>query len=174
MVIAFASVTEGCRRAVTCTSVIADTPLPEGEGISNVFNREGTWTFMAARGPDFQSALINRSPASNADIARTIVDLMNLDIDPTDRPGARMLTESLAGARHRLVPPARPIVEPSTASIEGLKTEAHLQTLGSSKYFDTAVQAYAEPPAVAYAPKGQRRWPKWKRFTISFSDDELD
>jgi hypothetical protein len=64
MVVAFATVSAGCRQPVTCTSVIADTPLPEGEGVPNAFHRAGTWTFMAARGPDFQSEMINRAPAS--------------------------------------------------------------------------------------------------------------
>jgi len=174
LVIAFASVSTGCPVAVACTSVIADTPLPEGEGIVNAFNRAGTWTFMAARGPDFQAGQKNSSPVSNADIARTLEELMDLDIDPTDRPGARVVRESLVGSRQRAAPRALHVVRPSKASIEGLTTQVWLQTLGSSKYFDTAIPAYVEIPAVVYAPKRKWRWPQWKRITITLSDDDDD
>src|SRR5262249_25416529 len=69
IVVAFTSVSDGCDRPIACVAVIADTPLAEGEGIPNSFSRAGTWTFMAARGPDFQERLTDRAPASIADIA---------------------------------------------------------------------------------------------------------
>jgi hypothetical protein len=173
MVIAFASVSEGCPMPTTCTSVIADTPLPEGEGIPNPFNRAGTWTFMAARGPDFRAGIVDEAPASSADIARTIGELMGLDIAPGGLIRARVLTESLAGPRHRLMPNSRAAAQTSTASMEGLVTRVKLQTLGAARYLDTAVQAHMEPAILAYAPRNQEKWwSRWKRFTIEFSTED--
>jgi hypothetical protein len=57
-------------------------------------------------------------------------------------------------------------------SIEGLTTEARLQTLGAAKYFDTAIRSHVERVAEAYAPRPKWRWPRWKRLTISISDED--
>lgn len=172
LVVAFASVDDGCPQPVMCTAVIANTVLAEGEGIPNSFNRAGTWTFMAARGPAFQTRMIDRSPASNADIARTIAELLDLDADLNTRPKGRVLTESLSGDRYRQTPPARKRPEKSKPSIEGRVTEVRLQSLGSALYFDSAVSSIQENLAQAENPRRAWRWPRFKRFTISIEDDD--
>lgn len=63
IVVNFASVSAGCRLPMTCTFAIADTLLEEGDDISGAFSRADTWTFMAARGPDFRAAFTDRIPA---------------------------------------------------------------------------------------------------------------
>jgi hypothetical protein len=57
-------------------------------------------------------------------------------------------------------------------SIEGLTTEARLQTLGAAKYFDTAIQAHVERVAEAYAPRPKWRGPRLKQLTIEISDED--
>ncbi|MEJ1960631.1 MAG: alkaline phosphatase family protein [Gammaproteobacteria bacterium] len=171
MVVAFASVSEGCAQPLACTSVIADTPLAEGEGVPNSFSRVGTWTFMAARGPDFQRESTDRSPASNADIARTVAELLHLDVERGDQPRGRVLTESLAGAGNRATPAARKDVFTSTPSVDGLITEARLQSLGSATYLDAAVPSRQERVLQAEEPRRRWHWPSFKRFTISISDE---
>jgi hypothetical protein len=78
---------------------------------------------MAARGPGFQQQSINRAPASNADIARTVAELLDLDVEQAaGQPKGRVLTESLAGPRNRRIPQARKHALHSAPSIEGLIT----------------------------------------------------
>ena len=172
IVVAFASVSDGCAQPLLCTSVIADTPLAEGEGVPNSFSRAGTWTFMAARGPGFQVRSINRAPASNADVARTVAELLHIEIELASPPEGRVLTESLAGAQNRSVPPARKHVRNSTPSIEGLITQVRLQSLGATTYFDAAVSSLQEHSAQAERPRWNWHWPRFKRFTVEISDDE--
>ena len=43
------------------------------------FSRADTWNFMAMQGPDFKSQFVDPAPASNADLGRTIAQLMQLD-----------------------------------------------------------------------------------------------
>lgn len=171
IVVLFAPGRERCAPAEVCTSVIADTPLIEGEGIANAFSRSGTATFMAARGPDFQPGLIDRAPASNADIHRTIVELLDLQMDSTDTPNARVLREALTGAGKKAAPQAKRQTVMSAPALDGWVTELHVQTLGVSRYLDYAVSSYQEGLAAEIdPPRRQWRWP-FKTFTITISDD---
>ncbi|MEJ1963937.1 MAG: hypothetical protein WDO56_21270 [Gammaproteobacteria bacterium] len=172
IVVAFASVSDGCAQQLVCTSVIADTPLAEGEGVPNSFSRAGTWTFMAARGPDFRARSINTAPASNADVARTVAELLDLEMERSGQPAGRVLSESLVGAASRRVPLARKQIVSSAPSFEGLVTEAHLQSFGAAIYFDAAVPTHQDRLADADGPPAHWHWPKFKRFTISFSSGD--
>jgi hypothetical protein len=165
IVVAFASISDGCDKPIACVAVIADTPLAEGEGISNSFSRAGTWTFMAARGPDFQQRMTDWAPTSNADIARTVAELLNLDVEPTRGTPGRVLTEALAGSRYRSAPPPRMHLFKSPPSIEGLITTAQLLSFGTTSYFHEAVKVL-EVPAPARAKPD---WPRLKAFTIGVS-----
>jgi hypothetical protein len=91
IVVNFASVSAGCRLPMTCAYAIADTPLEEGDDIRGAFSRADTWTFMAARGPDFRAGFIDPLPASNADVARTILHLIAHQ-QPSKSGDARVLT----------------------------------------------------------------------------------
>jgi hypothetical protein len=157
--------------------VIADTPIEEGQAIHAGFSRAGTWTFMAARGPDFQTRQISAAPASNADIARTVAELLQLEVQwKDDRPG-RLLAESLRGYESRGVPRSRKQVVASSPSIEGLVTQIHLQSVGSRSYFDAADSAdspVAQEQRLARLERREPRWhwPKFKKFTIEISPDD--
>ena len=171
IVVVFAPSRERCAPAEACTSVIADTPLIEGEGIANAFSRTGTATFMVARGPDFRAGVITHAPASNADMGRTIAELLDLDLDSADLPGARVLWEALTGRENRTPPQAVSQTLRSTPSDDGLVTEVHLQTLGDSTYFDSAVSAHQEYLADEIdRPRRNWHWPRIKAFTISISN----
>jgi hypothetical protein len=170
IVVVFATYHERCAPAQGCISVVADTPLVEGEGIANPFTRAGTATFMVARGPDFRAGVITRAPASNADMSRTIAELLDLDVDPEIVRDARVLREALTGKANRAPPQAASQTLTSTPTIEGLVTELHLQTLGDALYLDSAVSSRQEQLAAEVdRPLWNWHWP-FKEFSITISD----
>ena len=59
------------------------------------FSRADTWNFMAMQGPDFKSGFVDPAPASNADLGRTIAQLMQLDVHDNGKLVGRVLTETL-------------------------------------------------------------------------------
>src|SRR5215468_8593197 len=78
--ISFRSFDTVCGEPVLCTVEVADTALQQGQGMHGSFSRADTWNFMAMHGPDFKSQFVDPAPASNADLGRTIANLMQLDI----------------------------------------------------------------------------------------------
>jgi len=171
VLVVFATTHDGCLQPLTCLSVIADTPLLEGDGIPNSFSRAGTSIFMAARGPDFKKQLIDRAPASNADIARTIAELLHLEFGPATGPQGRVVAESLAGARARPTPRARKRVIDSQAAEDGSISRMAVQFLGSATYFDTALSSNQDRMALAEPRRRPHwRWP-FKTVTVTISDD---
>lgn len=171
VVIVFAATSEGCIQPLTCISVIADTSLPEGDGIPNNFSRAGTSVFMAARGPDFLGQSIDRAPANNADLARTIVELLDLKFEPANAPKGRVLSESLSGERNRATPRARKQMIDSQAAEDGSISRMAFQSLGSEAYFDSALPSTQERMALA-DPKRRWHW-RWpfKTLTVTISGD---
>jgi hypothetical protein len=83
----------------TETAEIADTTLKQGQGMHGSFSRADTFNFMALFGPDFKSAFVDTAPASNADIAQTIISVLKLDAKDADKGKlvGRVLTEVLPG-----------------------------------------------------------------------------
>ncbi len=94
-----------------------------GEGIADVFSRTGTAIFMAARGPDFRAGVNSSAPASNADMRRTIAELLDLDLDSGGPPNTRVLREALAGGENRKPPEAVSQTLSSPRSDAGLVTD---------------------------------------------------
>lgn len=176
IVVNFASVTSGCQLPMTCAFAIADTPLEEGDDILGAFSRADTWTFMAARGPDFRRKLLDRVPASNADVARTILEL----IAPPGKdskaqwPG-RVLMESLRGYEQKPVPEVKRRVVASKPADDGIVTEVALQAVGTVQYFDaagfpgwTVGLQYRDAPL---GPWWHWDWPRPRSMTITISPD---
>ncbi len=60
------------------------------------FSRADTWNFMAMQGPDFKSHFVDPAPASNADLGRTIAQLMQLDVSNKGKLVGRVLAEATA------------------------------------------------------------------------------
>ena len=95
--ISFRSFDTICGEPVRCTVEVADTVLQQGQGMHGSFSRADTWNFMAMHGPDFKSQFVDPAPASNADIGRTIAQLMHLDLNDKGKLTGRVLSEVLPG-----------------------------------------------------------------------------
>ena len=93
--VSFRSFDTVCGEPVRCTVEVADTLLQEGQGMHGSFSRADTWNFMAMQGPDFKSHFVDPAPASNADIGRTIAQLMQLDVSDKGKLVGRVLAEAM-------------------------------------------------------------------------------
>ena len=124
-----------CGEPVRCTVEIADTVLQQGQGMHGSFSRGDTWNFMAMQGPDFKSKFVDPAPASNADLGRTIAQLMQLDVHDKGVLVGRVLLETLPNGT---VPPVSSRVVTSEPAANGLVTVLDMQTVGTTRYFDAA------------------------------------
>jgi hypothetical protein len=124
-----------CGEPVRCTVEIADTVLQQGQGMHGSFSRADTWNFMAMQGPDFKSQFVDPAPASNADLGRTITELMHLDVQDKGKLVGRVLTEALPGGA---IPEVTSRVITSDAAPNGLATVLDMQQVGTTRYFDAA------------------------------------
>jgi predicted AlkP superfamily pyrophosphatase or phosphodiesterase len=120
---------------VRCTVEVADTVLQEGQGMHGSFSRADTWNFMAMQGPDFKSHFVDPAPASNADVGRTIAQLMQLDASDKGKLVGRVLTETLPNGA---VPQVTSRVLISEPAANGLTTVINMQAVGQTRYFDAA------------------------------------
>jgi hypothetical protein len=124
-----------CGEPVRCTVEIADTVLQQGQGMHGSFSRADTWNFMAMQGPDFKSQFVDPAPASNADLGRTIAQLMQLDVADKGKLVGRVLTEVLPNGA---VPEVTMRVVASDPAANGLITVINMQMVGPTRYFDAA------------------------------------
>jgi arylsulfatase A-like enzyme len=124
-----------CGEPVRCSVEVADTGLQQGQGMHGSFSRGDTWNFMAMQGPDFKAGFVDPAPASNADLGRTIAQLMHLDVADKGKLTGRILTEALLGGA---VPEVTSRVIASEAAPNGLITVLDIQIVGSTRYFDAA------------------------------------
>jgi Type I phosphodiesterase / nucleotide pyrophosphatase len=133
--LSFRSFDTVCGEPVRCTVEVADTVLQQGQGMHGSFSRADTWNFMAMQGPDFKAQFVDPAPASNADIGRTIAQLMHLDTSDKGRLLGRVLTEALPGGA---VPEVSSRVITSESAANGLATVLDMQQVGQTRYFDVA------------------------------------
>jgi hypothetical protein len=124
-----------CGEPVRCTVEVADTVLQQGQGMHGSFSRGDTWNFMAMQGPDFKSKFVDPAPASNADLGRTIAQLMQLDVHDKGVLVGRALSETLPNGA---VPAVTSRVMTSEPAANGLVTVLDMQTVGDTRYFDAA------------------------------------
>lgn len=124
-----------CGEPVRCTVEIADTILQQGQGMHGSFSRAETWNFMAMQGPDFKSKFVDPAPASNADLGRTIAQIMQLGTADKGKLVGRVLSEALPGGT---VPDVIGRVVTSDPGLNGLVTVLDMQMVGSTRYFDAA------------------------------------
>jgi len=87
------------------------------------------------QGPDFKSQFVDPAPSSNADIGRTIAQLMHLEVTDKGKLVGRVLSEALPGGA---VPEVSSRVLTSEPAPNGLVTVLDMQTVGSTRYFDAA------------------------------------
>lgn len=135
LVVNFASTSTGCARPVRCAVEIADTGLQQGQGMHGSFSRADTWNFMAAVGPDFRRHYVDRMPASNADIAMTIAQILKLRLPHKGKLLGRVLGESLRGGE---AAPFHRRTRVSARAPNGLRTVLKEQSVGATRYFDAA------------------------------------
>jgi len=131
--ISFRSFDTVCGEPVRCTVEVADTILQEGQGMHGSFSRADTWNFMAMQGPDFKSRFVDPAPASNADIGRTIADILGLEVSDRGRLAGRVLSETLPNGALPQVTSRVLISEPAA---NGLTTVVNMQAVGETRYFD--------------------------------------
>jgi hypothetical protein len=135
IVISFRSFDTACGEPVRCTVEIADTILQQGQGMHGSFSRADTWNFMAMQGPDFKSHFVDPAPASNADVGRTIAQLMQLEVSDNGKLVGRVLAEALPNGA---VPQVTERTITSDPARNGLATVLNMQMVGTTRYFDAA------------------------------------
>ena len=133
--ISFRSFDTVCGEPVRCTVEVADTVLQHGQGMHGSFSRGDTWNFMAIQGPDFKTQFVDPAPASNADIGRTIAQLMRLETSDQGKLVGRVLSETMPGGK---IPEVSSHVVTSEPATNGLATVLNMQQVGDTRYFDAA------------------------------------
>ena len=124
-----------CGEPVRCAVEIADTALQQGQGMHGSFSRADTWNFMAMQGPDFKSKFVDPAPVSNADLGRTITQIMQLDVHDKGKLIGRVLSETLPGGA---IPQVTSRIVTSDPAANGLVTVVDVQMVGATSYFDAA------------------------------------
>jgi hypothetical protein len=114
---------------------IADTGLQQGQGMHGSFNRGDTMNFMAAIGPDFKAGFVNEAPVSNADIGKTMAQVLGLKIPFKGMLMGRVVEEALPGGAS---PAVENFIERAQAAGGGLATILVGQRAGGERYFDAA------------------------------------
>jgi arylsulfatase A-like enzyme len=135
IVVNFRSTATGCKRQVLCAAEVADTGLQQGQGMHGSFSRADTYNFMAASGPDFRQGYVDKSPASNADVGKTLASILGLDVPVKGKLAGRILSEAMPGGK------AAKCVSGTARSapgLYGLRTVLKYQAVGQTRYFDVA------------------------------------
>jgi Type I phosphodiesterase / nucleotide pyrophosphatase len=135
IVVNFRSYATDCGRPVMCAVSVADTVLQQGQGMHGSFSRADTMNFMAAMGPSFKTGFVDESPVSNADIGKTIAQVLGLKIPFKGSLQGRVLEEALPGGAS---PTVETWVDRGKPSENGLATILVGQRVGQIRYFDAA------------------------------------
>jgi len=132
----FRSFDTGCGEPVRCTVEIADTGLQQGQGMHGSFSRADTMNFIAAGGPDFKGGFVDPTPVSNADIGKTIAQILGLHPADKGHLVGRVIEEGLRGGP--AAPPSTRQTITSEATPQGLQTVLEIERVGDTVYFDAA------------------------------------
>ena len=117
----------------------ADTRLQQGQGMHGSFGRGDTFNFMTAFGPHFKAAFSDPAPASNADVAITLAQILGITLHARGERGGRVLNEALkegpapSAAKSGTLPS-----EPGGATDTYVKFQDLEQDGKSYRYFDSA------------------------------------
>jgi len=133
IVVNFRSFSTGCADPTACGVEVADTTLPQGQGMHGSFSRADTRNIMGARGPSFRQHFESGAPASNADLGRTIAHLLGLKIADRGQLTGRVLGETLPNGA---MPSAQSSVVRSEPDAAGHVTMLLMQSVGAIRYFD--------------------------------------
>ncbi len=135
IVVNFRSFSTGCADATTCGVSVADTSLKQGQGMHGSFSRADTRNTMGAAGPSFRQRFAATAPASNADLGRTIAQILGLKIADKGKLTGRVLTEAMPNGAMPLVQSQLLRSEPDAA---GRVTLLATQSANTTRYFDSA------------------------------------
>jgi hypothetical protein len=124
-----------CADWILCTVEVTDARQQQGQGMHGNFNRGDTKNFMAAFGPSFKKKFKDPAPASNADFGVTIAHLLGFDVTHKGSLVGRVLHEAMPGGRARAF---QAHTVKSRPAANGLRTVMKYQTVGRTRYFDTA------------------------------------
>ncbi len=136
----------------TCGVEVADTGLQQGQGMHGSFSRADTRNIMAAVGPDFRSRAVDDAPASNADIGKTIAEILGLRIPDKGSLVGRILSEAMPNGA---MPRAVSSVIRSAPDAAGHVTVVMTQSVGVTRYFDAAGypgRTLGLPPGLSAGP----------------------
>jgi hypothetical protein len=125
----------GCADPTTCGAEVADTGLQQGQGMHGSFSRADTRNIMGAVGPSFREHFIDGAPASNADIGKTVAQLLKLNIPNNGKLLGRVLSEAMPNGA---MPTAQSKAVRSEPDDAGHVTVVLTQTVGVTVYFDAA------------------------------------
>ncbi len=135
IVVNFRSFATGCADPTTCGAEVADTGLQQGQGMHGGFGRADTRNIMGAAGPGFRLSYQDPTPASNADIGKTIASLLGLKIKDKGALVGRVLTEAMPNGA---MVGFRPLTLRSAPDDFGHLTVLKYQIVGPTHYFDAA------------------------------------
>jgi hypothetical protein len=135
IVVNFRSFSTGCEEPVMCSASVADATLQQGQGMHGSFSRADTMNFMAATGPDFKARFVDPVPVSNADIGRTVAQLLGLNLAGKGALVGRPILEAMPNGSMPAVISGSQRSEPSA---NGLRTVLIYQQIGSVVYLDAA------------------------------------
>jgi arylsulfatase A-like enzyme len=114
---------------------VSDTLLQEGQGTHGGFGRDSTYNTMIAWGPDFKRGFVDTAPASNADLAPTLAQLLGLKPAPKGTFQGRVLREAFIAASESSAGETRRL---ASTPANGLQTVIYYQELGGTRYVSTA------------------------------------
>jgi hypothetical protein len=135
IVINFRSFSLGCADPTTCGVEVGDTGLQQGQGMHGNFSRADTRNIMGAAGPSFRQHFLDSAPASNADVGKTIAQLLGLHIQDKGKLVGRVLMEAMPNGS---MPHAERSAVRSEPDATGHVTMVLMQTIGTTRYFDAA------------------------------------
>jgi arylsulfatase A-like enzyme len=131
----FRSFSTGCADPTTCGVEVADTGLQQGQGMHGSFSRADTRNIMAAIGPSFRQRFEDTAPASNADLGKTIAQLLGLKVADKGKLVGRVLIEALPNGA---MPAVQSHMVRSDPDALGHVTVLATQTTNTTRYFDVA------------------------------------
>lgn len=135
IVVNFRSFSTGCADPTTCGVSVADTLFRQGQGIHGSFSRADTRNTMAAAGPSFRQKFESTAPASNADLGRTVIRLMGLQVSDRGKLIGRVLTEALPNG---IQPTVQTSVLHSEPDAQGNVTAVMTKRADQTIYFHAA------------------------------------
>jgi hypothetical protein len=136
LIINFRSFSSDAANPVINAVTLCDTGLQEGQGMHGSFSRADTFNCMIAFGPDFKEHFLDPVPVSNADLAKTLAHILDLELPVHGRLEGRILSEALKGGTENVAFETKSISSEPAAN--GQVTKLDLQLVGQTRYFDAA------------------------------------